>query len=307
MKKILKHQLLITLLVLNSVIFILFSPNHYIFELFLSMAFQITIGIGVLAILFILYKKWIGTSIYLIAILLIYTNIPYFHFSNTEKVKIDNIDLKVAHFNVLKFNTDYNKTIDAIIESQADLVSINEMTHQWKNALDTALKNKYPFRYLVAQNNSFGIGVFSKKELSNCETIWFEGLPYIVGEILVEERKTIQFLTAHTIPPTNKYAFAKRNKEIKHIEKHLKKSELPKLIIGDFNAVSWSPIMEKMRTGLNLSDSRKSYKPSYPAWNKLLMIPIDHIFYTKEISCLSFNTIKTTNSDHYGIIGFYRL
>jgi len=304
--KILNQQLLISLLILNAVVFILFSPNHFFFELFLSLAMQIMIGIAVVALVFLISKKWIGTAVSMLAILLIYSNISYLRFSKTEKVQIENIDLKVAHFNVLKFNKDFQKTIKAIKENDADLVSINEMTWDWKEALDTALLKEYPYRYLVAQNNSFGIGVFSKTKLHSCETIWFEGLPYISGKMAIKNKK-IQFLCAHTIPPTSKYAFAKRNNEIADIQRYLKTIKAPQIIIGDFNAVSWSPIMQSFRANLKLNDSRKTFTPSYPAWSKFTMIPIDHIFVSKEIKCLSFNTIKNTSSDHYGIVAEYRL
>ncbi len=305
-KNVLNQQLLISLLILNAVIFILFSPNHYFFELFLSIAFQIILGIVFMALLFLLYKKWIGLSVSLIAILLIYTNISYLRISDSKHVKIQNVDLKIAHFNVLKFNTNFQQTIDAINLADADIVSINEMTFDWENALDTSLKEKYPYKYLVARNNSFGIGIFSKTKLFSCETIWFQGIPYISGKFEINN-KTIQFLCVHTIPPTSKYAFAIRNNEIKNITNYLKINNIPKVVIGDFNAVSWSPTIKNFRANLHLKDSRKTFSPSYPAWNKLLMIPIDHIFYTKEIKCLSFNTISNTSSDHYGIVGEYRL
>ena len=138
-KNLLNQQLLISLLILNAVIFILFSPNHYFFELFLSIAFQKTLGISFMALLFLLYKKWVGLSVSFIAMLLIYSNISYLRISDTKHIKIENVDLKIAHFNVLKFNTNYQKTIAAINVADADIVSINEMTYAWKTALNSSL------------------------------------------------------------------------------------------------------------------------------------------------------------------------
>ena len=65
--------------------------------------------------------------------------------------------------------------------------------------------------------------------------------------------------------------------------------------------------MNGLRNNLALKDSRRGIQGTFPSWNKFLMIPIDHIFYSKEISCVSFETISETDSDHYGIIGEYQL
>lgn len=306
LKKIGSQQLFISLLVLHTVIFILFSPNHFFFEMLQSMAFQITITIFVLAAIFLIAKKWIGMSVSLLAVFLIYANISYLNPFKYYVIKEGKSNLSLAHYNVLKFNENYSKTINSIKENDADVISINEMTHKWETKLKEALSEKYPFQYLVAQNNSFGIGFFSKKILAHQETVWFEGIPYIAADITINDT-TIRLLTAHTIPPTSKHAYAKRNNEIRHIENYLKQCKTAVMVIGDFNAVSWSPAIKQLRTNLKLEDSRTRFEPTYPAWNKWLMIPIDHIFYTKEISCVSFQTITDTDSDHYGILGKYRI
>mgnify|MGYP000061848675 CR=1 FL=1 len=303
--KILNHQLLLSLIILNTVIFILFSPDHFFFEMLQSMAFQISIGIIFLAIIFLVFRKWIGAVVSIIAIVLMWQNISYIK-PNFSSKTLGLTNLTVAHYNVLKHNKNFENTIESIKNYNADLVSINEMTYDWNSALRKGLAETYPHQYLVPQKNSFGIAVFSKKELVNTETIWFEGIPYISGEILVNDT-SVQFLTAHTIPPTSKYAYAKRNQEIKHIENFLSKTDKPKIVIGDFNAVSWSPAMRKLRQNLNLRDSRTSLQGTFPSWNKFLMIPIDHIFHSSEITCLSFKTISGTDSDHYGVIGRYRI
>jgi len=52
-------------------------------------------------------------------------------------------------------------------------------------------------------------------------------------------------------------------------------------------------------------DSRKTWAPTFPAWFKFAAIPIDHIFHSQDMLCTNFSTIKTTDSDHYGILGEY--
>jgi len=82
----------------------------------------------------------------------------------------------------------------------------------------------------------------------------------------------------------------------------------PVITLGDFGLPSWSEEIKEFKFRNNLVDSRRDIGPS--AVNKpilLFKIPIDHIFYSKEIECTGFHVIDGTSTNHLGILGKYQL
>lgn len=297
-KLITNNQLAIGLLVINAVLLIIFTPTHYYFEMFQSMAFQFMIGIITLMFLFAFYKRWAGTLTCILAIILLAFHLPLAPItSNIES------NTSVAHFNVYKHNNKYKATIDAALKSEADLLSFNEVSPLWALQLKRGLKNEYPyFSIQLAENNSFGIAIFSKHELNNIEVHYWgsKTIPTLSGSTILAGEE-VTFVAAHTIPPTSKAAFSIRNNHLHEIKNYMQKIKGPKILVGDLNAVSWSENLQAIKQENKLQDSRSSWLPTYPSWNRFLAIPIDHIFYSNDFVCTNFETIKTTKSDHYGI------
>ena len=215
--------------------------------------------------------------------------------------------LKIAHFNVLKHNTSYEATIQAALQSNADFLSFNEITPTWECELIDELGGTYPY-YIsqLAVNNSFGIAVFSKSPILDIAIHYWgdENIPTLTGSTHFLATK-VHFVAAHTIPPVTKKNYSLRNNHLHAIKNHLSQIDDAKILVGDLNAVSWSPEIKRLRAESSVLDSRKSWLPTYPSWSTLLAIPIDHIFHSQEMYCTDFYTIKSTNSDHYGIVGEY--
>lgn len=308
MKKILKilckQELAIGLLILNAVLLIIYTPAHYYFEMFQSMAFQFLIGIMVLFLFFLFNKRWAGSLSVLLAIFLLILHLPLYESTISQKSNIS-----IAHFNVLKWNNSFNKTILAAIESDADFISFNEVSPDWAKNLEPNLCEIYPYSYIkLASNNSFGIAVFSKNPLTELAVHYWgnEEIPTITGKVRFIGT-TINFVAAHTIPPVTKHYYSIRNNHLHAIKDYFTSIEGSKILVGDLNAVSWSAPLAALRSENKLKDSRQSWLPTYPAWFQLVAIPIDHIFYSQDMHCTDFYTIKSTDSDHYGIVGKFYL
>ena len=293
-----KHQLIISILVLNSVLCIIYTPTHYYFEMFQSMAFQFLFICIVTIIFFTLNKSWLGVMTCFIALTPLLNHLAIF-----QKKSIKEPNTTIAHFNVLKHNNKYTPTINAALKTNADLISFNEVSPLWALKLEGGLKKEYPFyKIQLAPNNSFGIAIFSKHSLCNVKVHYWgsENIPTITGTTILANQP-INFIAAHTIPPTSKDAYSIRNNHLNEIKNFMKNIEGHKVLIGDLNAVSWSASLRAMKNENQLKDSRTSWMPTYPSWNRFFAIPIDHIFYSKDFICTNFETIKSTKSDHFGI------
>ena len=303
LKAICKHELAIGLLFLNMSLLIIYTPAHYYFEMFQSMAFQVMIAIALFFLLFLLNKRWAGSLSALLSIVLLFSHLPVYHVPSKRKSNVS-----IAHFNVLKLNTSFDKTISAALASEADFISFNEVSPKWATALESALCDQYPYHHTqLASNNSFGIAIFSKKPLHNVAVHYWgtDEIPSITGEVQFVG-SSVHFVAAHTIPPMTKHYYTIRNNHLHAIKDYLAEIEGSKILLGDLNAVSWSEPLIALREENKLKDSRQSWLPTFPSWFSLAAIPIDHIFYSQDMNCTEFYTIKSTDRDHYGVVGnFY--
>lgn len=214
-------------------------------------------------------------------------------------------DISIAHFNVLKANKNYKKTIDAAIKSNADFLSFQEVDYKWLNELANSLLETYPYYKAITLNeSSYGIAVFSKIKLENVNEIYLGELPNISGDICAKN-DTLHFITSHTASPTYYSRFKQRNEHIKDIAEYVNSIHKPVIAIGDYNCVPWDKAMIDFRNETHLADSRKSLCTTFPSNIKIAQIPIDYIFHSDELKCTSFGSIKSTSSDHYGILGKY--
>ena len=74
-----------------------------------------------------------------------------------------NEDFVIAHFNVLMINEDHGSIMTQALNSNADLISFQEVNDRWADELDSALSCKFPYSYIVSRSNNYGIAVFSKR------------------------------------------------------------------------------------------------------------------------------------------------
>jgi len=107
-----KFQLSIGLIIINLVLVILYTPSHFYFEMIQSYAFQFLLLISVIFSLFVLSKKWIGALTSFLAIIMLLSHLPLIGTNVSTEANIS-----IAHFNVLKLNDAYEKTIQAAISS----------------------------------------------------------------------------------------------------------------------------------------------------------------------------------------------
>ena len=96
-----------------------------------------------------------------------------------------------------------------------------------------------------------------------------------------------------------------RDEQIISIAKYLDSIPSPKFTIGDYNCVPWDVSIINFKKQSQLQDSRKSLCASFPAFFPPAMIPLDYIFYSKDVECIEFKTIDNGDSDHKGIVGKY--
>lgn len=301
-----------SVIVLNLLvsIYILFIQTGWIITLLLSTAIQISIGSFLLVLTMFYLKNRRYALMALVSTILFSSHfMSYVGNQNEDELvfEVTTPKLKIAHFNVLKYNSAKQAIITTIINSEADIVSLQETDENWTKEVEKAVKKEYPFSiYFPSDVCCIGISLLSKQPLYNANISFHGGLPNIEADLIFNDVVT-HIITSHTSSPISKSNLMNRNAHLKDLSDHVTKIDSPTIVIGDFNTVPWDKNLVDFKADTQLQDSRKKYESTFPSYFGKIGIPIDYIFHSNEISCVSFKTIKIKGSDHLGIIGEYAM
>ncbi len=219
----------------------------------------------------------------------------------------DNRTVEIAHFNVSAFNDEYSELLKVITESDADIVSIQEVTPDWNYFLKNGLAKKYPHSNTVVRIDFHGLAVYSKHPFTRIDTFHYQDIPNLVGSFQIDSTYgEIFFICSHTEPPVNRPAYKKIDEHLDKIAAVANGLKGPVLTIGDYNVVPWSPELQSFRLKAKLSNSRRSFTASNSnSAMPFLSVPIDHIFYSNDLQCVSFDMVTNAQAT-VGIKGTYQ-
>ena len=300
-----KLEKVLVILLLPLAAILCFAPEYWVVSLVKAMAMQIMIAILCFSFIWIVKRQFKHASIGLISGLMLYSMMPPI-FNLDPDCAPANGELRIAHFNVFKFNENYEATITAAKQTEADFISFQEVNQKWEHELTANLCDEYPYILSIPlESCCFGIAVFSKHPLTDLETFYSGSLPNIRGNMLINDTK-VHFITSHTSAPTSYNRYMQRNQHLNLLASRLHNVPGPTLAIGDYNSVPWDSAITSFKKATLLIDSRKTLTPTYPAYLKIAQIPLDYIFHSKELICLGFTSIEGTSSDHLGILGTYK-
>ncbi|WKN44770.1 endonuclease/exonuclease/phosphatase family protein [Tunicatimonas pelagia] len=294
-----------------SLIFVL-PPQSYLHDILHSFAVQAIIGYGLLGLLASFFRRMLMTAASLGAALLIAGSL---YLMQGESVNVtmansyaEDTLVRVAHFNVLCSNQRFQETADSARATQADLLSFQEVSEDWGKQLKQLLSDEYPYFHIVtdAENASRGLAVFSKHPVEDVQTIYWDDMPNITGNVLLQG-EAIHFIASHTLSPRNRGRYQQRNRHIRRIARYIKTIDRPVLAIGDYNVVPWNPVIRELTQATDLQHSHTGWQPTFPARFQGMGVPIDYIFHSPEFHCRKFKALPAAGSDHRGIVGEYLL
>ena len=302
----LRNELFYGFLLVGFASLTIMPVDGYVFTMAESLAFHFAISSALLLIVGIVLRKWYFAGAVTIGLILLTMALqPGIPLQKANATVSSGNDLTVTHLNVLTCNYDYRATIDRLLATDPDIISIQEVSHQWADKLNQRIDSTYPHSVVIPRSDSFGIAVFAKKPLKNVEVQHWGDLPNITGQVKVDGQK-VHFVTSHVPSPLRLEQINQRQTMMRQLRQHIKNQPFPKLVIGDLNTVSWGRDLQRLTDTGQLTDSRTSYAATYPAWLGFAGIPIDFILYSKGLACRDFNTFSSP-SDHRGINGKYQI
>lgn len=205
--------------------------------------------------------------------------------------------LQVAHFSTAGAAGKETAFLQAILQCGADFISVESMDPVWKDLLDPALQRKYPYRLHYRK----GLSVWSTSPPTWIDTFLLKGQPVVKADIIFDGNP-IHLMAVQLQEAQNYREQDLMERRLKALEEESWNLGRPRILSGTWGAVSWAPELVEFRNSLGLKNSRKRGNYNSPTGNiPILDIPFDHIFFSKELLCLDFQSIGEWGGYHFGI------
>ncbi len=278
---------------------IIVQPESSTFRVFTNHAIEIMFGIFGLSFLF-LFARWhklMFLAFGCVGVLCLFLKSS----SNPAPIYAApsiSEDIEVIHLNISNHDwEDYSQLSDMILNTSADVVSIQEVTPDWDIELKHLLQDSFPYISSLASMGINGMSIFSKLPFSEMDTFYYKDVPNLTGIIKLgsDGKKLIRFVTTYTNPAFNSDKFyAELREHFTTIIEKLKYSQQAILAIGTYNTVAWSTEMKYLTGSLGLQNSKRSTNPFSQS-------SYEHIFHSQELECSDFGGVYTNEGTKVGL------
>lgn len=239
---------------------------------------------------------------------LLYQILPFTLFGSKQIVASSkpagdqNIRLLIA--NVYQENDRAGDYLQLIKECDPDVILLVETNLWWQNQIDI-ISEQYPFQQKVPLENTYGMLLYSRLELSNAQVNFLveEDIPSIEANVRLKSGQIVKIYCLHPQPPVPQEnpRSTERDREILMVGKKAKKCSEPVIVMGDLNDVAWSYTTELFSKISGLLDPRRGrgFFNSFNAKHFFLRFPLDHIFCSADFSLTKIQRMESCGSDHF--------
>lgn len=287
------------------------APKHWGVDLLANLRVQQVIALlAALVIGFLNRQKWAAACL----VVLLMFHMPWFRAAWPENPQADDSAqpaFKVKFSNVLTQNQRHQDVVSDLVSGDPDVIVIAELGSQLAVKLDVDLAKDYPYRVLHPQDRgNFGIGVLSKTELKDAESI-LSG-PYDIESIAATftvQQHDVRVFATHPLPPMGPENHLYRNAQLDAIADRIQtcRNQNPDqavVLVGDLNLTPWSPVFRRLEqtSGLRRAGSGFSMQPT---WYRYAVFPfglmLDHALISNDLRCLTHEVGPEAGSDHRAV------
>ncbi len=228
---------------------------------------------------------------------------PMFVRADRDTDPIDTGSIEVLTLNLEWTNRSSDEILETIAGIDADIVTVQEVDIWWRMKLATLI-DQYPFQSFDPLSTKPGVAVLAKKQATEEKWIPLHGRPYVSLLFEDDEGREFRFAAIHTLPPRSPLLYRARNRQIDDAALQLSHEWIPTIMAGDFNTTPWSPVLSQFQATTSYISVRtgRGTFPTWPSWNPMLRVPIDHIFHSPEFRVDRVNRVPLFHSDHIGLV-----
>lgn len=230
--------------------------------------------------------------------------VPWYFPHHLFAKHIEGQQLRVLLTNVDKHKDNYDRAIALVEKELPDVAVFVEVGKSGAAKLKAALKDILPYGIAHQDTNYDGTLILSNIVLENRAAKSLGGGRKSLLADLTVSGQVISLIAAHPSNAIGEIYVKERNRQLAAIGDYAAKVKNPVIVVGDMNVTMWSPYYRDLADKAKLSNVRAGFGvvPTWPTFNRLLNIPIDHCLVSKEFQVLNVRRGSHIGSDHFPLI-----
>ncbi len=216
--------------------------------------------------------------------------------------------LSIAFVNPSLSTDEIDSTQYKILKLDPDIIILDELSPDWKK-LTLELNLKYSNSVVLNRIDPYGKAIFSKYEFIEIDTIDPTINPVLSIQTTLASKKKIQITVANSLPAVTKSDIKKLNIRLLELSTLINSISSPHILSANLNLVPWDKQMRDFKINTKLNSSRRDQSDGSTntlIWN-VLNVPMNEIFYSKELECAVFKEINDYKGNSIGLYGKYQL
>lgn len=222
----------------------------------------------------------------------------------------DGSEVKLLAANVLMENDRHDLVRDLIARHDPDVLLLMETDQVWLDGVRPALAG-YPTVITVPQDDYYGLIFATRLEVVQSEVAFLtaDETPSVWAELKTRSGRVFRFVGLHPEPPVPGVDTDERDVQILYAARFARATDIPLIVMGDFNDAAWSPTSRLFKHYGRYLDPRigRGLYASFHAKNPLIRCAIDQLFVTEEVAMVDFRLGEKTGSDHFPVVACVRI
>lgn len=294
-------------LIMSGVLITIFTPDVPFFGKISDYANQIMIFYLLVSMFFLTINQK-----RLMIFSIVCTGLLAFFLKETTNARIryaaPNLEEKfqLALINLSSIDSDLKKVFQYISKKNYDIVIFQEYTPEWQGAISGQIEPNFSYKIALPRIDVFGLKILSQYPIITADTLYYEDIPLLKIQLLKNNARFDVF-TAYFPPHLDTKSKEIALGELNLINSKVEALQVPLIVAGVFNMVSWSPEIQDFKESCGLTESRSGYIPSMnKGGGGIFGKPVTHIFYNQLLECTGFNVSRADN-DEYGVEARFQL
>ena len=215
---------------------------------------------------------------------------------------------KIGQFDMSSINEHLDSALQNIQKNNLDVLCFQALSLNQDTILRQKLKSEYRYAFSMERVDLYSMLVLSKYPFVQADTFNISEIPNIEAHIEFEKDKILRIVASYIKPPFSGKALNLVQHHLHSLAQYIRKEKTRTINLGNFNCVPWSPEIYDYKTNSNLFDSRLGLMLSYPySFRTVMRVPLEYIFYSKDIRCTDFRAFNNTENEYLGVVGTYQL
>lgn len=281
-----------------------FGSFWWFLDLFSHFRIQYFLALSVVALVLLYPRRYKVSAFFGVITIVNFSTIVPLYFGKEPQPAHASRSYRGLLMNVNTESGSPEQAASAIKQVNADFVVLEEINDHWMSALSASLRG-YPYSKAIPREDNFGIALYSKHPFTRSEIrqVGEADIPSVIAEVASPDGR-LTVIATHPLPPGGRENSRLRNEQLARLPEIVKQANSPVLLLGDLNATPWCTHFKRLlsQSGLRDSSQGRGVLPTWPAWNPILLIPIDHCLHTAGIHVMRKAIGPNMGSDHYPLV-----